>query len=66
MEIVDIFSKYGDLLLYIFFIISSFIFGYEMGNISSIKDDFKSLDYENILSENRILKQTIKILKKNK
>ena len=54
------------ILLYIEISILIAILCYEIGNSNSIKDDIKSLDYDNLMRKYNQLKDTIKIIKKDK
>ena len=68
MGIFEFFTNNIDIISFIFLIFMLFICGYFFGHMSgsldSIKNDFKSLDYDNLLRENEQLRDVIEIKKK--
>ena len=55
-----------ELLCYITLFILACIVFYVVGSVNTIKDDIKSLDYDNIKKENEELKRCIEIKRRNK
>lgn len=66
MDLFDIFMNKHFQFIFIFLIctVSSYMFGRLIGELKSIRDDFKSLDYDNLKFENEELKRLIEIIKK--
>ena len=68
MDIFEFFINHFEKIIFIFYnfilFVGGYYFGYTMGNFHCIKDDLKSLDYDNILRENKQLRDAIEIKKK--
>lgn len=63
MDIFEFFTNHLGTITFIFYSfmlsIGCFFLGYYMGSFNCIRDDLKSLDYDNLLIENNELKKTI-------
>lgn len=66
MDIFDVFTnKYFQFgFMFLICIVASYLFGKFIGELNAIRDDFKSLDYNNLKIENEELKRVIEIKRK--
>lgn len=68
MDIFEFFTNYSGTIMFIFYsfmlLICGYFLGRMFGSLDSIKNDFKSLDYDNLLRENEQLRDVIEIKKK--
>lgn len=65
IEFIENLSKYSDVIMFVFIIIITFFLGYVLGWCKSIStdlnDNFKSMDYDRVVAENKKLKEVINI-----
>ncbi len=71
MDIFEFFTNHIGTITFIFYSfmlsIGGYFIGYSMGSFNCIRDDFKSLNYDDLLRENEQLRDVIEIKKrKNK